>query len=249
MDTSKQNFTLGNPSIEPGKRVYAIGDVHGRFDLLENLLEIIMADASSDQDNVLVFLGDYVDRGPNSRRVIEQLTMPVPSGFDIVCLKGNHEDLLLKFLAGTLGARDWLNNGGIETLNSYGVDTSNLYFSPSYEELEQSRLDLVSALPESHLDFLTSLDLMHFESDYLFVHAGIRPGISFDRQEEMDLIWIRKEFLDSDEDFGKIIVHGHSITVGPTIGPNRIGIDTGAWHSNVLTSLVLEGSDMRFLNT
>lgn len=240
------------PHVPPGRRVYAIGDVHGRYDLLTTLLSMIEADAEGDarDENVLVFLGDYVDRGPDSKRVVERLTMPPPPGFDIVCLKGNHEEIMLQFLDGEGDAILWLRNGGRETLRSYGIDTSDLYASPIPDQaIEQVRRQLRSLIPGSHVEFLSSLDLMHPEGDYLFVHAGVRPGVELADQREEDLVWIRNDFLKSSEDFGKIIVHGHSITYQPTITANRIGIDTGAWRSDVLTCLVLDGEERRFLST
>jgi serine/threonine protein phosphatase 1 len=241
------------PSIPIGRRVYAIGDVHGRFDLLEELLEMIAHDAKgsggSDQ-NILIFLGDYVDRGADSKRVVERLSMPAPAGFDMICLKGNHEDMLLQFLEGEGAIFSWLKNGGRETLKSYGVDVKNLSGAEVTDKaVAAARRSLRAVIPGSHLEFLTSLDLIHVEGDYAFVHAGIRPGVSLAGQKEQNLIWIRDEFLKSDADFGKTIVHGHSIASQPSLKDNRIGIDTGAWHTDLLTCLVLEGSQRRFLST
>lgn len=250
MSPAQQDIT---PSTPPGRRVYAIGDVHGRYDLLQELLKTITLDAQNIGDgdqNVLIFLGDYVDRGGHSKRVVERLTMPPPAGFDMICLKGNHEDMLLQFLGGEGSMISWLKNGGRETLKSYGVDVKEL--SVSYvtdEAVEAAWLALRTVMPDSHLEFLSSLELIHVEGDYAFVHAGIRPGVNLAEQSESDLIWIRGEFLKSDADFGKIIVHGHSVASLPSINANRIGIDTGAWHTDVLTCLVLEGQQRRFLST
>ena len=242
-------FSSTTPS---GRRVYAIGDIHGRLDLLEALLEAIAVDAASgpSAENVIVCLGDYVDRGPNSRGVVERLSQSPPRGFEIVCLKGNHEDMMLKFLMGEGEPGDWLKNGGRETLKSYGVPIADLYTRPLDEDaVEAAREALRLGIPGSHVAFLTTLDLLYEEGDYLFVHAGVKPAVALSEQREEDLIWIRNEFLNCDEDFGKIIVHGHSIHLTPKVTANRISIDTGAWRSDVLTALVLEGSTRRFLST
>jgi len=244
--------TITPPVTPPDRRIYAIGDVHGRFDLLKKLLEMIQEDGASNQrgENILVMLGDYIDRGADSKAVIELLSMPAPDGFDIICLKGNHEEMLLQFLKNTGHPFVWLKNGGRETLKSYGLDIKALSVSSIPQAaIEQARTDLRAVFPGSHMEFLTALDMVHYEGDYLFVHAGVRPGVALSEQNERDLIWIRKEFLHSKEDFGKIIVHGHSITDQPMIADNRIGIDTGAWRSGVLSCLVLEGDKRRFLKT
>ena len=250
MPTTQQTITP--PVTSPDRRIYAIGDVHGRLDLLIKLLEMIQKDGASNQhgENILVMLGDYIDRGPDSRAVIEFLSMPAPDGFDIICLKGNHEEMLLQFLQNNGNPLVWLKNGGRETLKSYGLDIKALSVSSIPETaIEQARADLRAVFPDSHMKFLTALDIVHYEGDYLFVHAGVRPGVPLNEQNEEDLIWIRKEFLHSEENFGKIVVHGHSITDQPKIADNRIGIDTGAWRSGVLTCLVLEGDKRQFLKT
>jgi len=250
MSTTQQTITP--PITPPGRRIYAIGDVHGRLDLLKTLLEMIERDGASNQrgENILVMLGDYIDRGPDSKSVIDLLSMPAPQGFDIVCLKGNHENMLLQFLQNTGNPRVWLKNGGLETLKSYGLDIKTLSVSSTPEAvIEQARTELQAVFPGAHMTFLTALDMVHYEGDYLFVHAGVRPGIPLNEQNEEDLIWIRKEFLQSEEKFEKIVVHGHSISGQPKITNNRIGIDTGAWRSGVLTCLVLEGDERRFLRT
>jgi len=249
MTLAQQNIS---PATQPPRRLYAIGDVHGRYDLLEKLLDMIAQDAEQGEDeyNALIFLGDYVDRGPNSKRVIERLTMPPPAGFEMICLKGNHEDMLLKFLSSDGPVVSWLKNGGRETLKSYGLNVKNLSVSRVTDaDIDQARDDLCALMPAAHLDFLDSLELIHVEGDYAFVHAGVRPGVDLNEQKETDLVWIRGEFLKSKTDFGKIVVHGHSIANQPQINANRIGIDTGAWRTGVLTCLVIEGSRRRFLST
>lgn len=241
------------PSTRHGRRIYAIGDIHGRHDLLEKLFEMIVLDAqqtAGNIDNVLILLGDYIDRGPDTRRVVQRLSMPPPRGFEMICLKGNHEDMFLQFLDGQGPILLWLKNGGRETLKSYGVNIKKLSLSwVAQQDLETARIEARMLVPGSHLDFLSTLELIHTEGDYLFVHAGIRPHVDINAQQESDLIWIRDEFLNSDADFGKIIVHGHSISCQPAVRANKIGIDTGAWHTDMLTCLVLEGTQRRFLST
>lgn len=240
------------PTTPPGRRIFAIGDIHGRIDLLEELLGLIENHATSDprEADTLVFLGDYVDRGPASREVIERLSRPAPRGFEIVCLKGNHEEMMLQFLAGEDDPFMWLRNGGVDTLKSYGVEDPSLEnYRLSEAETLRIRQALCEAIPGSHIEFLGCLDLMHIEGDYAMVHAGIKPGVALADQDEQDLIWIRGAFLNSHEDFGKVVIHGHSITVSPTVEENRIGIDTGAWRTDVLTCLVLDGEQRHFLST
>lgn len=238
-----------SPRVPDGTRVYAIGDIHGRRDLLSRLLDGIGDDAAGASSTrvVAVFLGDYVDRGPESREVIDLLLGDPLHGFDVIRLKGNHEDFMIRFLEdGSLGDA-WLMNGADATMMSYGVDFYGI--GRQGGTLAGIRTALIDAVPESHRDFLAQLGLVHLEGDYAFVHAGVRPGYALDEQRESDLLWIRHEFLNSLADFGKIVVHGHSIHAEPVVLANRIGIDTGAFHTNRLTCLVLEGEDRRFLHT
>ena len=235
--------------VPDGTRVYAIGDIHGRADLLAALHQKIRADAAGAGTSrlVLVHLGDYVDRGPESRQVLDMLASQPLDGFETVNLKGNHEDFMLVFLdTGALGP-EWLMNGGSATLKSYDIGMFSLLFGDS--GIERLRNRLAKALPPAHDGFLRGLTLYHQEGDYVFVHAGIRPGIPLEAQDEYDLMWIRHDFLQCDDDFGRIVVHGHSIRPKPDEQANRIGIDTGAYQSNRLTCLVLEGDSRRFLST
>ncbi len=229
--------------IEAGKRIYAIGDIHGRLDLLVALEAMIAEDLERrrPERSAVVYLGDYVDRGPDSRGVIDHLLDHPPGVDEVVHLLGNHEDAMRRFLDDRWIGESWMGFGGRETLASYGVtpDTG----------LKEAQAALVHALPRRHLDFLDGLRLWHREGEYLFVHAGLRPRIAFERQKRDDLIWIRHEFLDSDADHGCVVVHGHSIRKEPEIRPNRIGIDTGACFTGRLTALVLEESERRFLST
>ena len=259
--------------------VYAIGDIHGCSGLLQEIVDGIRSDARDRKASrrVLVFLGDYVNRGSCSRAVVELARDPGLPGFEIAALKGNNEDLLLRFLEGNLSVgAHWLDYGGAETLHSYGLTVANPRARdpaeldelrwrsetlpdygvssavPQAEEkacLEELRREFEARLPQSHLEFLRSLRIGHREGDYYFVHAGIRPGVPLDEQTDPDRMWIRQSFLDSDADHGAVVVHGHSIAAAPEVRRNRIGIDTGAYLSGILTCLVLEGSERMFLQT
>ncbi len=239
-------------AVPDDTRVYAVGDIHGRADLLTALHDRIRDDAakSAAGRKVAVYLGDYVDRGNESKQVIDLLLDPPLEGFESVHLKGNHEAFMLDFLSDPLVAQVWIANGGGATLASYGVEYGHLTGRPlGTEELDELRLALIEALPARHREFLDDLALYHREGDYLFVHAGIRPGVPIERQDEEDLVWIRDEFLDSPADHGFVVVHGHTIEWNPAVRPNRIGIDTGAFASGTLTALVLEGEERDFLHT
>ncbi len=236
-------------AVPPGTRVYAIGDIHGRADLLGELVGRIAEDArrSAAPAKRIVFLGDYVDRGPHSREVIDLVLDGLPGGFDAITLKGNHEDFMLRFIEDARIGPGWLMNGGGATLLSYGAHMPDR--GGTIERLDHLRRQLCANLPDRHLRFLHALRRWHIEGDYFFVHAGIRPGAPLDEQQDEDILWIREEFLDDAGDHGKIIVHGHTIARAPEVRPNRIGIDTGAYASGVLTCLVLEGAGRAFLQT
>jgi serine/threonine protein phosphatase 1 len=231
--------------------IYAIGDIHGRLDLLLALQQRIIEDAArrDAQRKLLIYLGDLVSRGPDSRGVVERVRSWLPEGFERVVLRGNHEDLLLRSHAGEFeAARHWLDYGGIEAMASYGVEVS--------DELVRDEAGIgelchrfAAALPGEQQEFLEALPLCHQAGDYFFVHGGVRPGVPLAQQNPRDLIWIRKTFLASTLDHGAIVVHGHSISRNPETPGNRIGIDTGAYHSGVLTCLVLDGDTQGFLQT
>ena len=235
-----------------GTRVYAVGDIHGRADLLGRLHRKILDDAADAADAgprrlVVVYVGDYVDRGPDSFGVVEALIEKPLAGFERHHLKGNHEDFLLRFLETGSHGETWMMNGARATLESYGVEWSDMAYGA--DGLAAARQKFADAMPESHLRFFHGLEPKHREGDYLFVHAGIRPGVALDEQRAFDLMWIRDAFLDSDDDHGVVVVHGHTIAPAPEVRPNRIGIDTGAFQSNRLTALVVEGAERRFLVT
>ena len=248
--TAEPPYELSLGRIPDGERLYAIGDIHGRLDLLQELHEAIAAARGSSgagQRVPIIYLGAYIDRGLENRQVIDLLLSPPDDGARRIFLLGNHEAMLLAFLDSTRGAAAWLRNGGDTTLHSYGAGTFN---GPVGEnELEAARHALRDRLGEAHRAFFQGLRLCHELGDYYFVHAGVRPGRPLNQQAREDMIWIRKDFLESREDFGKIIVHGHSIRAKVEERSNRIGIDTGAYMSGTLTALVLEGDQRRYLST
>jgi serine/threonine protein phosphatase 1 len=238
------------PAIEAGRRLYAIGDIHGEVALLDALHARIIEDARDaecDAVKVFIYVGDYVDRGPDSRAVVEMVARSGLTGFETVHLKGNHEDMMLRFLDGDrdIGSL-WLFNGGAETLESYGVTAP----SPSNTDgLAAARAELARLLPAAHLDFLRGLRRWYRDGDYLFVHAGVRAGVALDDQRDEDLMWIREGFLERDQGLGGMVVHGHTPTAEPDLRVYRIGIDTGAFFSGRLTCLVLEGTSRCVLST
>ncbi len=225
-------------------RIYAIGDIHGRLDLLDRVIAAIERDVKERGPAALtVTLGDYVDRGPASCGVLERLCVnPFPTPH--IALKGNHETFLAAFLADPGLGPQWRDFGGLETLHSYGISVERFMLSRNYDAAAQV---LQEALPPAHVDFLQSLKSSHSHGKYFLCHAGVRPGVPLDRQDERDLLWIRNEFLASDLDFGKIVVHGHTPVEEPEVKPNRINIDTGAFATGRLTCVVLDEDGHRFL--
>lgn len=240
----KQQFPAG----PRGYRAYAIGDIHGRLDLLDQLLEQIHRELAErpPRNALIVFVGDLIDRGPSSAQVVERLRNYRPSGLRIVFLLGNHEEVMLRILRGDASLiPSWLSFGGRASLKSYGVDPRLVTKSGDAEAVAMIR----KAIPESHVKFLkTFVDTCRF-GDYLFVHAGIRPGVELDRQLQSDLRWIREPFLFDETDHGFVVVHGHTISREVEERPNRIGIDTGAFKTNVLTALAIEGAQRWYVDT
>ncbi len=234
------------------RRIYVIGDIHGRADLLDDMARLIRDDLGGAGDDCLtVTLGDYIDRGPDSRGVLDRLVRnPFPTPY--VGLKGNHEDLFLSFLIDPAIGPHLRALGGLETLKSYGLPVGPLRKATG-TDLEQS-YQMVSkvlpkAIPREHVEFLLDLKSSLTVDRYFLCHAGIRPGVPFDQQSDEDLFWIRDEFLGSTVDHGKLVIHGHTPTEEPEVRPNRINIDTGACITGRLTCLAIEGENRRFLST
>jgi len=238
-------LTSNPASADPG-RLYVIGDIHGRADLLDRMIAAIARDVGRRpvRDPLTVTVGDYIDRGPDSRGVVERLAAN-PFATDFIALKGNHEALLEAFLDDPGVADHWRQLGGLETLHSYGIDVSPLMRGRHYDAASAA---LREKLPETHAAFFASLPLSLSVGGYFLCHAGVRPGIALTRQREEDLLWIRDEFLDSPADFGKVVVHGHTPREEPEHRRNRINVDTGAFTTGRLTCAVLEGEDVRFLS-
>ena len=238
----------GPPRGPKGYRAYAVGDVHGRLDLLDELLEQIEEEVARRpaRRNLLVMLGDLIDRGPDSRGVVERMRTYRHHAIKPYFLAGNHEEVLLRILNGERGIlANWLQFGGAECLMSYGCDPSQL-------DAKNERTALATVghtIPQEHARFIAGFaDTLSF-GDYLFVHAGIRPGVDLSLQAQTDLRWIRSPFLEDDSDHGLVVVHGHSINPVVEERTNRIGIDTGAYRSGILTALAVEGESRWILDT
>ncbi len=239
--------------VPEGRLVYAVGDIHGRADLLGDLVEEIWKDADKPENAHadrpdLVFLGDYIDRGPASKQVVSFITALAQVGkFNITALLGNHERTMLDFLGDPKIGVDWLEHGGGATLNSYGVAIPPR--GADEAAWAETAAKLSAAIPERHRRFFDGLKLQHEIGDYVFVHAGVRPSAPLDRQLEADLLWIRDEFLHSTAWLGRMIVHGHTPTEKPVFRSNRIGLDTGAYATNVLTAIRLRADTREILQS
>jgi serine/threonine protein phosphatase 1 len=240
----QEKSMIVHSKLPPGSRVYAIGDVHGRFDLLQEAFSKIERHrgAYPVANAIEVMLGDYVDRGLSSFDVIEFLSSRVRSG--TICLKGNHESFLLEFLQDPRVLTHWQHVGGLETLTSYGLEPS---LNCSAKAQEKLAAQLANRLPAHHHKFLISLPLCFALGDYFFVHAGVRPGVDLSHQRAEDLLWIRNDFLNYEGSFGKIVVHGHTPVSEPEIHNNRINLDTGAFATGNLTCAVFEDDRITFL--
>jgi len=235
------------PRVPDDSIVYAIGDIHGRLDCLEALLAQIDADPDrGDRRVILIFLGDLIDRGPDSRGVVERVMALCAASADVHCLCGNHEELLLEAANGSRQALGIFNRaGGRETVLSYGVDEATY----EREDLKGVQRLILDHVPAAHLDFLRSLPDRIVIGDYVMVHAGIRPGVALEDQKSSDLRWIRAPFLEHGGRHERFVVHGHTVTAEPDIRGNRIGVDTGAYRTGRLTALALTGNERRFLVT
>lgn len=236
------------PAGARGYRAYVVGDVHGRLDLLEDLLAKIHAELQHRpaSKTLLVFVGDLIDRGPQSAQVIERLRTYSRPGIRPIFLLGNHEEVLLRIIKGDAQLiTNWRWFGGSECLQSYGVDPDALGRLSDEDALAVVR----KAVPRKHVEFLESfVDSCRF-GEFLFVHAGIRPGIELDQQQQSDLRWIREPFLLDDTDHGFVVVHGHTISHEVDERANRVGIDTGAYRTGILTALGIEGRQRWLLDT
>ena len=235
------------PSVPDGVRIYAIGDLHGRVDLLETMLRQIDFDCSRFPipRPIVVFLGDYVDRGPASREVLDCLIARGRSA-ETVFLKGNHEAILLDFLRKPSVLEEWRRYGGLETLVSYGLKPS---INPGLVELVELGRAFAKIFPDDHRQFLAELMPSFSCGDFYFAHAGIRPGVRLRDQRETDLLWIRDDFLLCEESFEKFVVHGHTPVSEPDVRSNRVNIDTGAAQTGRLTCLIIEGSNTLLYTT
>lgn len=231
--------------VPQGQRVYAVGDIHGRLDLFEQLLQRIEADnaARGPADTTLILLGDLIDRGPDSRAMVDRAMELVQAG-NVRVLAGNHEEMLLVSMENDEALRHFLRHGGKETLFSYGLDPAEY----SRSTLPDLRERMAALVPGEHIAFFHAMEDHIVIGDYLFVHAGIRPGVPIEEQTTSDLRWIRREFLDHADWHGHLVVHGHTITDAPDVQPNRIGVDTGAYASGRLTALGIEGGENWFIS-
>ena len=237
---------MNAPAPSENAPLYVIGDIHGCLDLLDRLIEAIYRDAAErGTESLTVTVGDYIDRGPDSRGVIDRLMAnPFPGRY--VALKGNHEAMMEGFLADPSVGDLWSLNGGLETLRSFGVSVSTSSSRPDFARAAQQ---LRTAIMPQESRFLASLSPSLTVGRYFICHAGVRPGVPLDRQSEEDLLWIRYGFLNSEMDFGKIVVHGHTPVHEPEVKPNRINVDTGAVFNGRLTCVVLENGGYRFLTS
>lgn len=235
------------PSLPEGLRIYAVGDIHGRLDLLNALLSLIESDMKlrPAARSVAIFLGDYIDRGPSSREVIDRL-IEYRTKQECLFLRGNHESIAVNCLSDRSMMDQWLRLGGRETLLSYSIPAVLLTNGKQAAELQLAFHD---AVPQTHFRFFAGLQNSSTFGDFFFVHAGVRPNVDLSQQKESDLLWIRNEFLSSSSDFGKIVVHGHTPTAEVEVKANRINIDTGAFATGRLTCLVIEGEALSVIDT
>ena len=219
------------------KRIYAIGDIHGRLDLLQSAEERIAKNIPQGERGLVVLVGDYVDRGPNSSGVLRHLCEESDPRFDRVCLCGNHDDTMLGFLTNPLEHMIWLKIGGTETLLSYGIDAD--YILGMKNGLNDLKESMKNAVPQRHVEFLKAAPVSVRVGDLLFVHAGVEPGVALDEQSDLDMMWIREPFISSGPDLPIFVIHGHTPFEEISFGPRRIGIDTGAYNRGKLPVLLI----------
>ncbi len=230
-----------------GKRCYVVGDVHGRLDLIKGLFAKIEQDNASkaEAETIIVMLGDLIDRGPDSKGVLDFLMKSPPKFAKLINLSGNHEDALLQGLDGNMDIlRMWIERGGMQCLQSYGVPPHFIAGQPE----EYIHKVIQQAIPQSHVEYMRAFFNSARFGDYIFVHAGMRPGVTLEDQKTSDLKWIRKAFIESDADFGGVVVHGHTVVKDVEIKENRINLDTGAHRSGLLSALVIEGEMREILS-
>ena len=242
MGWSRSKDDARKPRLPDGIRIYAISDIHGCADLLQKMFTVIDRDLVNARSMraIHVFLGDYIDRGPESRQTID-LLVDRSRNHETVLLKGNHEAFLFDVLKSPSQLQGWRQYGGLQTLTSYGLTPS---LNPDENEQAELIKELAYRIPPYQRRFFNSLRLRFVCGDFFFVHAGVRPGIPLTQQKEEDMLWIREEFLESEEQFSKYIVHGHTPVLQPDIRPNRINIDTGAYATGNLTLLTLQGDSI-----
>lgn len=236
-------------SLPENHTVYAVGDIHGRADLLQKLLSKIDADRATLPDGqkvILVFLGDYIDRGFHSKEVIDCLIALDWPNVELVYLAGNHEDMLLQFLDDPAEGQLWMGVGGLAALASYGVYVAE---DCDVDGMLHASQELQQKMPAPHIDFLRNLKEHYRVGDYYFVHAGLRPAIPIEAQRRSDKLGIRREFTKSGYDFGFCVVHGHTGVRSPERHNARIAVDTGAFATGILTAAVVTGSHVSFIST
>lgn len=232
------------PVLPAGERIYAVGDVHGRLDLLQAMQRAIEADdaARGPADTTIIMLGDLVDRGADSAGVI-RFVRDWQARRKMHVLGGNHEEMFLDSLNDMYVFKHFLRHGGRETVLSFGVDAESFRIA----SMEEAHELMCAAVPAEDIEYLSNLEDYVTKGDYLFVHAGIEPGVPLADQKRHNFRWIREPFLSNTDSHGLVVVHGHTITDAPEDRGNRIGIDTGAYQSGRLTALVLEGTHRSFI--
>ncbi|KFB10986.1 metallophosphoesterase [Nitratireductor basaltis] len=243
---TSEGISFEEAAAPEGLRLYAIGDIHGRFDLMAEMHARIMDEIRRDrsEDWRIIYLGDYIDRGGQEAQVLDFLAQITSEEPRVQALAGNHDQGLLEFLSGNSLDNLFVNNGGETTAASYGVALSA---DAPREEMQRTRQALLEAMPQSHIAFMRALPLSFTYGDYFFCHAGVRPGVPLEAQDRHDLLWIRQEFLRHQGLFGKVIIHGHTPVRRADVCPNRVNLDTGAWRSGLLTAMMLEGKRKRLL--